>query len=236
MDAAVIEVVPAFGADAAIATALTANNRGNLQRLLAVARQAQFPLSDAVPPEALDAARTVARRGIDLDTIYEGFRRGQQIVLERWLACAYQVVEPGPDLIGVIQLSLSLAFGYADQALGRMLAEAQREREDVIGGGLARRTETIRLILDGAPIDSTAASRRLGYELDRRHTAVVVWAESPVAPHGALESSAVLLAQAAGSQRPLTLPAGIDHAVGVDRHARRAGHRGSALGDRAIVG
>ena len=208
MDAAVIEVVPEFGADAAIAAEVTATNRGNWQRFLAVARQAQSPLSDAVPPEALDSARTVVRRGIDLDRIYEGYRRGHQVGLERWLACAYEIVEPGPELIGVTELSLSLAFRFIDQTLGRVLAEAQREREEVIGGALARRTETIRLILDGAPIDPTAASRRLGYELDRRHTAVVVWAESAVAPHGALESAAVLLAQAAGSQRPLTLPAG----------------------------
>ncbi|MGB6207454.1 PucR family transcriptional regulator, partial [Mycobacterium sp.] len=181
---------------------------GNWQRFLAVARQAQSPLSDAIPPEALDAARTVVRRGIDLARIYEGYRRGQQVGLERWLACAYEVVEPGPELIGVTELSLSLAFRFIDQTLGRMLAEAQREREEVIGGALARRTETIRLILDGAPIDPTAASRRLGYELDRWHTGLVVWSESAVAPHGALESAAVLLAQAAGSQRPLTLPAG----------------------------
>src|SRR6476660_8909152 len=208
MDAAVIEVVPEFGADAAIAAEITATNRSNWQRFLAVARQARSPLSDAVPPEALDAARTVVRRGIDLDRIYEGYRRGQQVGLERWMACAYEIVEPGPELIGVTELSLSLAFRFIDQTLGRVLAEAQREREEVIGGALARRTETIRLILDGAPIDPTAASRRLGYELDRRHTADVVWAEPAVAPHGALESVAVLLAQAAGSQRPLTLPAG----------------------------
>ena len=156
MDAAVIEVVPEFGADAAIAAELTANNRGNWRRFLAVARQAQSPLSDAVPPEALDAARTVVRRGIDLDRIYEGYRRGHQVGLERWLACAYQIVEPGPELINVTELSLSLAFRFIDQTLGRVLAEAQREREDIIGGALARRTETVRLILDGAPIDPTA--------------------------------------------------------------------------------
>jgi DNA-binding PucR family transcriptional regulator len=208
MDAAVIEVVPEFGADAAIAAEITATNRGNLMRFLAVARKAQSPLSDAVAPEALDAARTVVRRGIDLDRIYEGYRRGQQVGLERWLACAYEIVEPGPELIAVTELSLSLAFRFVGQTLGRVLAEAQREREEVIGGALARRTETIRLILDGAPVDPTGASRRLGYELDRRHTAVVLWTESDVAPHGALESAAVLLAQAAGSQRPLTLPAG----------------------------
>ena len=175
MDAAVIEAVPAFGADAAIAAVLTANNRGNLQRFLAVARHAQSPLSDAVPPEALDGARTVARRGIDLDTIYEGYRRGQQVALQRWLGCAYETLEPGPDLIGVIDLSLSLVFGYVDQTLGQVLAEAQREREEVIGGALARRAETIRLILDGAPIDPATASRRIGYELTHRHhTALVV--------------------------------------------------------------
>ena len=110
MDAAVIEFVPEFGADAAIAAELTATNRGNWQRFLAVARQAQSPLSDAVPPEALDAARTIVRRGIDLDRIYEGYRRGQQVGLERWLACAFEIVEPGPELIGVTELSLSLAF------------------------------------------------------------------------------------------------------------------------------
>ncbi len=73
MDVAVVEVVPAFGADAAIAAELSANNRAHLQRFLAVARHAGSPLSDAVPPEALDAARTVVRRGIDLDSIYEGY-------------------------------------------------------------------------------------------------------------------------------------------------------------------
>src|SRR6476661_11037531 len=126
MDAAVIEVVPEFGADAAIAAELSATNRGNWQRFLAVARQAQSPLSDAVPPEALDSARTVVRRGIDLDRIYEGYRRGQQVGLERWLAGVYDIVEPGAELISVTELSLSLAFRFVDQTLGRVLGEAQR--------------------------------------------------------------------------------------------------------------
>ena len=160
MDAAVIEIVARVWRRRRDSGRFTATNRGNWQRFLAVARQAQSPLSDAVAPEALDAARTVVRRGIDLDRIYEGYRRGHQVGLERWLACAYQIVEPGPELIGVTELSLSLAFRYIDQTLGRVLAEAQREREEVIGGALARRTETIRLILDGAPIDPAAASRR----------------------------------------------------------------------------
>jgi hypothetical protein len=128
MDAAVIEVVPEFGADAAIAAEVTATNRGNWQRFLAVARRAIAAIG-CRPTRALDAARTVVRRGIDLDRIYEGYRRGQQVGLERWLARAYEIVEPGPELIGVTELSLSLAFRFIDQTLGRVLAEAQRERE-----------------------------------------------------------------------------------------------------------
>ena len=89
-----------------------------------------------------------------------------------------------------------------------MVVEAQREREEVLGGALARRTEAVRLILDGAPLDRERASERLGYELGRRHTALVLWAEPAGEIQGALESAATLLAQAAGARRPLTLPAG----------------------------
>jgi DNA-binding PucR family transcriptional regulator len=89
-----------------------------------------------------------------------------------------------------------------------VIAEMQHEREEVLGGALARRTETVRLILDGAPLDRDAASRRLGYDLARHHTAAVVWAEPPGVPQGALESAALALARASGARRPLTMPSG----------------------------
>jgi hypothetical protein len=55
--------------------------------------------------------------------------------------------------------------GRVDQALARVLVEAQHEREEVLGGALARRTEAVRLILDGAPIGQEHASDRLALEL-----------------------------------------------------------------------
>ena len=63
MDAAVIEAVPAFGADAAIAAALTANNRGNLQRFLAVARLRRSMAP--APSRAAASTWTRSMRGID---------------------------------------------------------------------------------------------------------------------------------------------------------------------------
>lgn len=208
MDAAVVSAMPALGADPAIAAEMSASNRGNLRRFLTVARRADDPPPADVPPEALDIARTLVRRGIETDAIYQSYRSGQQVALRRWMGCAEQVVGPGVDLVSVLDASLAVLFEYVDQVLGRVIAEMQREREEVLGGALARRTETVRLILDGAPLDHAAASRRLGYDLARHHTAIVVWAEPPGVPQGALESAALALARASGARQPLTISSG----------------------------
>ncbi|GAA5148312.1 PucR family transcriptional regulator [Pseudonocardia eucalypti] len=209
MDAAEIDLTPALGADTAIAMDMSASNRANVRRILsALARRDGRPPPAGVPPEALDVARTLVRRGVDLDVLFQAYRRGQNVVWNRWMDCAARVVPPGPELVELLTSSSKYVFEYVDQVLGRVIAEAQREREEVLGGALARRTEAVRLILDGAPMDRQQASERLGYQLARRHTALVLWAEPAGEVQGALEAAATLLARAAGAHRPLTFPAG----------------------------
>ena len=154
MDAAVIAALPEFGADPAIAAELTATNRANLRRFVTVARHAADRPPPDVPPEALDIARTLVRRGISSDAAYQGYRSGQQVAWRRWMEYAEEVVGPSEMLVPVLDESLRLLFDYVDQVLGRVIAEMQREREEVLGGALARRTETVRLILDGAALDA----------------------------------------------------------------------------------
>ena len=209
MDAAIVQASPMLGADAAITAEMSASNRANVRRLLtALARRDGRPPPADVPPQALDVARTVVRRGIDNEALFQAYRRGQNVAWQQWLAYAARVVPAGPELVQVLESSSRVMFEYVDQALAHVLAEAQHEREEVLGGALARRTEAVRLILDGAPIDRQHASSRLGYELARRHTALVLWAEPVGDVQGALESAATTLAWAAGAHRPLTLPAG----------------------------
>jgi DNA-binding PucR family transcriptional regulator len=210
MDDAAFELVPALDADAAIAAEVSASNRANLHRVLSVARHADAPAPAPadVPPEALDIARTLARRGIEVDAIFQGYRGGQQVAWRRWLEAASAVVGPGPELTAVLDASLILIFAYVDDVLRRVIAEAQREREEILGGALARRTETARLLLEDSPIDEATASRQLGYDLSRRHTGMVLWAEAPGVPQGGLESAAGILARAAGAGRPFTMAAG----------------------------
>jgi DNA-binding PucR family transcriptional regulator len=209
MDAAIIGMIPALATDAAIAAEASASTRANVRRYLAVARRAADPPPPDVPPEALDVARTVVRRGIESDAIYQAYRRGQQILWRRWMKEAERVARSRTELAAVLNVSLDLLFYYGDEVLGRVIAEAQHEREQVLGGALARRTEVIRLILDGAPLETAAASRRVGHDLSRHHTALVLWTETAESPQGALEATALALAHAAGARRPLTLPAGV---------------------------
>jgi DNA-binding PucR family transcriptional regulator len=210
MDAAELALAPTLGADAAIAGEVSASNRANAHRILtALARRdGRYPPIE-VPTEALDVVRTIVRRGVDLDVIFQAYRRGQNIAWEHWMSASARIVPSGPVLVEVLQRSSRFLFDYVDQVIARVIAEAQREREEVLGGALARRIETVRLILDGAPIDRRRAGERLGYELDRRHTALVLWTESRgEVVQGVLEAGAGVLAQAAGAHRPLIFPAG----------------------------
>ena len=218
MDAAVIAALPEFGADPAIAAELTATNLANLRRFVTVARHAADRPPPDVPPEALDIARTLVRRGISSDAAYQGYRSGQQVAWRRWMEYAEEVVGPSEMLVPVLNESLRLLFDYVDQVLGRVIAEMQREREEVLGGALARRTETVRLILDGAALDAHAASGRLGYELARHHTAVIVWAESAATAGGRPRIRGVNACAGSGRAPATHRARSYQHAMGVDRH------------------
>jgi DNA-binding PucR family transcriptional regulator len=221
LDAAVFEASPVLARDATIAADTSASNRAHLRRWLgAMARHPGEPVSSDVPPEALDIARSVVRRGVEPEALIHAYRRGQNLSWRRWMETAAATIPDKGELIEVLEDSSAAMFAYTDVMLDSVLAEAQREREELLGGALARRTETVRLILDGAPIDERRASRQLGHELARRHTAIVLWAEPQADVQGALEQAATALAHAAGAHRPLTMPAGTSALwawIGTDR-------------------
>ena len=241
---AIFEASPVLASDATIEGETRASNSANLMRWMsAMASRPGEPVSADLPPEALDLARSMVRRGIELDALLHAYRRGQNVAWRRWMEAAAEMAPAGPELIELLDVSSELMFSYVDRIVDGLLAQVTREREELLGGALAQRTATVRLILDGAPVDSERASRQLGYELHRRHTAVVLWAEPPGLVQGALERTAHLLARAAGGGRPLTLPAGTSALwawIGSDRDLDVRGLRAAMAGAephvRAITG
>ncbi|MEB3033145.1 PucR family transcriptional regulator [[Mycobacterium] nativiensis] len=210
MNAAEIEVAPGLAADRAIAEEVAASNRANVEHVLqSVLADPQNMTLPRPPGEAYDVIRTVVRRGLGLDVIFQSYRRGQTVVWHRFMQLAPLIAPSGPQLVEMIDRFAAVLFAYVDAALLELVAEAQRLREEMAGGALARRAETVRLILDGAPIDERVATGRLGYELTRQHTALVLWLDGPAGDNGELESLAMALARSVHARQPLTVAAGV---------------------------
>ena len=111
-----------------------------------------------------------------------------------------------------IELCSAWLFAYVDAAL--CLAEDfyGAERERWVRSTAATRAETIDTILAGEPIDGALASRRLGYELDRRHTAVIAWLQ---AHEEGRDTHAAMEAAIAQVQERLGATGGLVHSLGL---------------------
>jgi DNA-binding PucR family transcriptional regulator len=200
---AILESAPVLWEDPALTAEMRASNRANVRRFLSqqVANPGQPPPAD-IPPEALDLARSMVRRGVDLGVLSNAYRRGQNVAWQQWMQTVSDVT-PADELPELLAASATLLFSFVDNILTGLIAQIEREREALLGGELAKREQTLRLLLDGAPLEQGAASLTLGYELNRLHTAFIAWGEAAAVSPGELEAAATALAQAAGISRPL---------------------------------
>jgi DNA-binding PucR family transcriptional regulator len=91
------------------------------------------------------------------------------------MSVAAEVVDDRTELMTVLERSADLVFAYVNDALALEVSEIQNQRDQLNQGGLTRRAETVRLLLDGAPVDTATATQRLGYPIDGPHTFVIIW-------------------------------------------------------------
>ena len=205
--AAVVRVAPLLAEDPALYAESLASTRANTVRfLMLMVSDPLEPIPSDPPPEAIDIARSVMRRGADTEMVVLTYRAGQNVFWESWIDAAAELVPDRDELVEVLRVSSVLVPAYIDGVLATVLARAEEEREELLRGGLGRRAQTVRMILDDVPIAERRASERLGYELSQTHTCVVLWSEDAV-EQGTLDRAAHALAHAIGARRPLVLPA-----------------------------
>jgi DNA-binding PucR family transcriptional regulator len=184
----------------AVALQLNASSRANVRLFLTgvLEQPGARPPAD-VPPEALDL-----RRDIQLDALAHAYRRGQNAAWRAWLQSCVRHAQP-EDLPAVLAYAAELVFGFVDDVLAQLIANIEHERDELLSGAGARRESTVRLLLDGAPVDAEVAGARLAHRLDRFNTALIIWHEQEQPPQGAAERLATALAHAAGERRALTI-------------------------------
>lgn len=156
---------------------------------------------------ALATARALARSGRGLLPLLRLCHVGHGVFLAEWDAQLGALQLDVDVLLAATRATQSLTFDWVDIFSRQLAAEYERERERLERTGETQRALMIRSLLRGEAHDPQAASRVLGHDLRRHHTALVLWTEDDRPDAGAtLAAAAMAVAAELGGGRPLLLP------------------------------
>lgn len=162
------------------------------------------PVAPNLGPEPLSIARDMVRRGLDPFT----FRIAQTVGWRLWMGVAFGLTSDPDELRELFEVTYRSISEFVEATSAGIAAQMQRERDELARGTHAERREVTALILDGAPISRQRAEVRLGYALNRTHTAAVIWSDEPDGDLNRLDRVVDAFGRAAGFARPLTVIAG----------------------------
>jgi DNA-binding PucR family transcriptional regulator len=193
-------------ADPVLAAAVRRSNHANLLHwATANVHEPGAPVAPNVGGETFALARDLVRRGLAEDALH-AYRVGQNVGWQRWMALAFELTSDPAELRELLAVTARSIFTFVDATLAAISRQMELERDQLTRGTHAQRLELVSLILEGAPIGVERASARLGYALERSHTAAIVWSDRPDVDPAVLEQAAEALGRAAGA-RPLTVTA-----------------------------
>jgi len=189
--------------------------RANLGAIMSMLSEGLLPGLATAPPEALAYAKEYVRRGLGLETLQRAYRTGQATLSRMWLEELRLRAGDAEELADTFGFFNDWLFQWVETLEHRLTEYYMVERELRLRGTSAMRSEQVRTILDGSPVDVRNASATLRYELERRHIAYVVWTTGATldAPNGnvlfgAMERVAADVAALIGATDHLTVPLG----------------------------
>jgi DNA-binding PucR family transcriptional regulator len=160
--------------------------RANLGVIMMMLCDGTRPALATAPPEALAYAKEYVRRGLGLETLQRAYRTGQATLSRMWLEELRIRADDAEQLADTFGFFNDWLFQWVATLEHRLTEYYMVERERRLRGTSAMRSEQVRTILDGSPVDIRNASATLRYELDRRHVAYIVWTTEATldAPNG----------------------------------------------------
>ncbi|PXX63353.1 DNA-binding PucR family transcriptional regulator [Nocardia tenerifensis] len=211
LDNAIIARVPEL-ADRDVHRDLAASTRAHARVMLSGITSDTFEY--ALPEEAHTFARTLARRGFELRMLLRTYHVGMEAVLD-YMTDTIELRPAPQEIERAVMLRLfERATKWVSLSVELLTDTYMEERERVLRAALNRRTETIRALLAGDELDLDQASARLGYRLQQRHLAFVLWTDESETGGGdgevvgLLERVATKVAAGIGTGRVLTVASG----------------------------
>jgi hypothetical protein len=207
VNAAILADIPELVRDPVLTAELDASTRAQFRAWLSVLERDKQEL--LLPPQAVDLARSIARRGMDLGVLLKVYRIAAAAVWDFLVQVAADVPEGGPDRTDVLIYLWDHGGTWINEATELLMHAFDDERTSKMQGALARRAETIYALLRGDAIGLDAATTDLGHPLRATQTGLVLWIEDDsatdvLAPLNDLVTSFA----AAVKAKALTVPVG----------------------------
>ncbi|HEY1974837.1 MAG TPA: helix-turn-helix domain-containing protein [Pseudonocardia sp.] len=176
--------VPEFtrmNADSLVVASCQANSNALLDGLIR-----NVPMHAVAPTvEVRQLTRALVQHGLTLAAVMRGYRLGAQHWTELWAEAVRAHLGAGKDAVAVVQAGTSFVLGWLDEVSERLAEEYHDEAERLTHERSLAQVEDVRRALTDPGLDIAATSARLGYDLARRHLALVLRHESGGADAGA---------------------------------------------------
>lgn len=193
--------------DPTLAAQMAASTRANVAHWATyVLRDPAAPVPANLSPEVLGIARDAMRRGAE-QMLASAYHAGQNVAWRHFMQLVFALCSDAEVLREALDLASRSISTFIDDTVAALREQLEAERAELTRGTHAERLEVVTLILDGAPLSAASAGARLRYELERMHTAAVLWSDPRSADHAELAAAAAALANAAGARSPLTVTA-----------------------------
>ncbi len=168
--------------------------------------------SEAQAPEVtLNWVSTLAQRGISVAAIPRCYVTGLGLCDAAIREAVQRLDAPEKVKWQLANSASRYLYGFCEKVSGDLVDYYQRERELWVQSADSVRAELVHAIVAGRPVDLHATSAALAYNLERRHVALMVWAD-PRSQHKpalqALKGAAAAVANKLLGVELLVVPAG----------------------------
>lgn len=207
VDAEIIQALPEFGSDPVLVDDLRRSTRHQWIAFLNGLRNPEHGLK--LPVEALDLARSLARRSKDVKVLLRVYLSAHRGVFSYLTESIDRLGggELGSDF--VLREVWKRADLWMDESVESLIETFFEERQRELDGSAARRAEVVGVILAGDDIDEADASAELAYPIQAWHTSFLVWtSRADARTIAVLRSAADTVAKCFPSAQLLTEVAG----------------------------
>jgi DNA-binding PucR family transcriptional regulator len=152
-----------------------------------------------------------------IDGLLRAYNVGHSAFFEYWTRTVHSLLDDPIEVAQAIEEAARWTFAFVHALMNGITQRYAIERERWVRSAAAVRLDVVQAILRGEEVDVELAGRRLSYELNREHSAFVVWTEGVEGRDDdleRLERAALQLTEKWGAGRALLVPVGTQLVAG----------------------